>query len=400
MKYKYPEKKRLLMLTATWHEVPFILAAQKLGYYVISTNNRPDYPGHQFADEYINADFSQYDKMVEMCKKLKIDAISWACSDPCALAACYIGEKLGLKGHDTYENAQIIHLKDKFKEFAAKYNINTPIAHNFKEESEAIKFADKAEYPVIIKPVDLAGGQGVKVVMDKDDYVESVKAAFLRSNKKRIIVEPFIVGTLHSLNTFIVDQKVKAYCTANDYSYLNKYMTNSGVSPADNWKRAVEVLIPEVERVAGILGLVDGQLHMQYIMQPNGQPVIIEMMRRNIGNFWSSMLNDAAGVNWPEWVIRAEAGLDCHCIPANKEPNGFYGYHMMIANKNGIYKGLEIDPEFEKYIYQKIMWEEPGFEITDYMNNKIGNVLFHFETEEEKEKFMPRINNLVKVLVD
>lgn len=393
------KQKRLLMLTATEHEIPFILAAKKLGFYVITTNNRPDYVGHKYADQYVYANFSEYDRMVDLCKALKIDALSWGCSDPCALAACYIGEKLGLKGHDSFENGQIIHLKDKFKEFAANNNVLTPVARNFDSLDKALKYADETMLPLIIKPVDLAGGQGVHVARTLNEYRSAVETAFQRSYKKRIVVEQFIEGTLHSLNTFIVDGKVRSYCTANDYSYLNKYMTNSGVSPADHWKEAVTVLIPEVERIAQLLGLVDGQLHMQYIMQKNGKPIIIEMMRRNIGNFWSSMIADAAGVNWPDWVIRAEAGMDCHAIPANKEPEGFYGYHMMMASRNGVFRGVKIDPEFEKHVYQVVMWQQPGYEITDYLSNKLGNVLFHFANEEEKNRYLPSINELVKIEV-
>lgn len=392
--------RRLLMLTATEHEIPFILAAKKMGFFVITTNNRPDYVGHKYADQYVYADFSEYDKMVELCKKLNIDALSWGCSDPCALAACYIGEKLGLKGHDSFENGQIIHLKDKFKEFSAKYSINTPLAHYFDNLFDALHYEINAKYPVIIKPADLAGGKGVHIANNSNEYEENVKVAFSKSYKKRIVVEPYIKGTLHSLNTFIVDGKVKSYCTANDYSYLNKYMTNTGVSPADNWQIAVKYLIPEVERIAMILGLVDGQLHLQYIMQDNGYPVIIEMMRRNIGNFWSSMIADAAGVNWPEWVIRAEAGMDCHAIPANKEPQGYYGYHMMMAPRNGIFREVTISPEFKKHIYQFILWHRPGYEVSNYLSDKLGNVLFHFTNEEEKRMYMHRINELVKIEMD
>lgn len=391
--------KKLLMLTATEQDVPFILAARKLGYFVVTTGNRPEYAGHRYGDQYVNADFSDYERMVALCQELDIGALSWATSDPCALAACYIGEKLGLKGHDTYENGQIIHLKDKFKAFAARYDIKTPRAHYFDNKNDAHAFGEKGEYPLIVKPVDLAGGKGVSVVRTQAEYDAAVEFAFGKSFKKRIVAEPFIEGTLHSLNTFIVDQKVRAYCTANDYSYKNKYMTNSGVSPADHWEDAVKVLLPETERVAQILGLVDGQLHMQYIMR-NGEPFIIEMMRRNIGNYWSSMINDSIGVNWAEWCIRAEAGLDCHHIPSGRRPRGFYGYHMMQASRNGLFKGIEIDPEFEKHVYQVVMWEHPGHAIGDYLYEKLGNVLFHFNTEREKEQFMPHINELVKVIVE
>lgn len=394
------QQKRLLMLNASWHEVPFILAARKLGYFVITTSTKEEYPGHKYADMYVYGNYNNYDEMIALCKKHHIDAISWGTTDDCALSACYISEKLGLKGHDTFENAKIIHRKDDFKKFAKKYKINTPIAEKFGSIEEAIAFESNIKFPIIVKPTDLAGGQGIGIVKNREEYNDAILTAFEKSHGKRIIVEPFIEGTLHSLNTFIVDQKVKAYCTANDYSFLNKYMTNSGLAPADNWKQAVDSLIPETERIAQLLGLVDGQLHMQYIMQPSGKPVIIEMMRRNIGNFWSSMLNDSAGVNWAEWVIRAEAGLDCHNIPSSREPEGFYGYHMILASKNGTFKGIKIEPCFESFIYQQVMWEAPGFKIDNYLSNKLGNILFHFNTEEEKNKYMPHINELISVIVE
>lgn len=392
-------QERLLMLNASTHEIPFILAARKLGFYVITTSIKKDYPGHKCADEYVCGDYNNYDEIVELAKKLEIDAVSQACSDDCALSAAFIGESLGLKGHDTFENAQIIHRKDRFKEFASKYQVLTPVSHSFDSLRDALSQSSAFVYPVIIKPVDLAGGQGVHIAESAEEYAFYTSAAFERSKQKRIIVEPYVKGTLHSLNTFLVDGRVRSFCTANDYSYLNKYMTNSGVAPADDWEDAVKILIPETERIAKILGLVDGQLHMQYIMS-EGRPWIIEMMRRNIGNNWMSMLADSAGVNWPEWVIRAEAGMDCSAIPRSRIADGYYGYHMVMGNKDGIFRDIEVEPEFQKYVYQLTLWVESGHAIQNYMSDKVGNLLFHFDTKEEKDFFMPRINEMVRVLYE
>ena len=390
-------RQKLLILTAREHEIPFILAARNIGFYVITTNNRPDYFGHKYADEYIYGDYSKYDDIVEIMQKNHIDAISQACSDDCALTASYVGEKLGLKGHDTYENACIIHRKDKFKEFAKKYNIKTPISNIYSKEQINQCLDAQLEYPVIIKPNDLAGGIGVSVAHNKEEYIESIKKAFDKTHSGNIVVEPYIEGTLHSLNTFIVNQKVVAYCTANDYSYKNKYMTNTGVAPADNWEKAVKELIPETEKVARILNLVDGQLHMQYIMS-NGKSWIIEMMRRNIGNNWMTMLIDSIGVNWPEWVIRAEAGLDCSAIPQQRRTQGYYGYHMLMCPNNGTFKRIEIAPEFKKFIYQFVQWQEYGSIINNYLTEKVANLMFHFNNEDEKNYYLPRINEFVKVI--
>ena len=390
------KKKKLLMLNASDHEIPFILAARKLGYYVITTSTKPEYPGHHYADEYIKGNYNDYDEMIALVKREKIEAISQGCTDDCALSAAYVGEQCGLKGHDSYENACIIHRKDRFKEFAFNNNILTPISHSFSSVEDALSMKNSIEYPYIIKPTDLAGGQGISIANNCTEYEVCVKKAFEKSKEKHIVIEPFIDGTLHSLNTFIVDQKVKSFCTANDYSYLNRYLTNSGLSPADDWERAVEILIPETERIAGILGLVDGQLHMQYIMR-NGKPTIIEMMRRNIGNNWMTMLTDSVGVNWPEWVIRAEAGMDCHLIPEPRQAKGHFGYHMVMGYKNGTFKRVVIEPEFQKYIYQYNQWVEEGHEIVNYMSEKMANIVFKFDTDEEKNEYLPRINELIHI---
>ncbi len=390
------KQKKLLMLNASDHEIPFILAARKLGFYVITTSTKSEYAGHRYADQYISANYNDYDEMIDLVKRENIDAISQGTTDDCALSAAYVGEKCGLKGHDTYENALIIHRKDYFKSFAEKNKVLTPISRAYTNIEDAFAAKNTTDFPCIIKPTDLAGGIGIKIAQNASDFDECVRDAFNKSKAKHIVIEPYVSGTLHSLNTFIVDQKVKSYCTANDYSYLNKYLTNSGSSPADNWESAIKILIPETERIASLLGLVDGQLHMQYIMH-EGKPIIIEMMRRNIGNNWMTMLTDSVGVNWPEWVIRAEAGMDCHLIPEPRQAKGHFGYHMVMGSKNGVFEKVVIEPEFQKFVYQYTQWVDEGHEIKNFMSEKMANLVFRFETDEEKNIYLPRINKLVHV---
>ena len=71
--------KKLLMLNASEHEIPFILAARKLGFYVITTSTKRDYAGHKYADEYIYGDYNNYEEMISLCKLNNIEAISQGC---------------------------------------------------------------------------------------------------------------------------------------------------------------------------------------------------------------------------------------------------------------------------------------------------------------------------------
>lgn len=251
----------------------------------------------------------------------------------------------------------------------------------------------------MLSPPDQAGGKGVSTVYDSDSYQKAVMKAFDISRDNRIVVEPYIEGTLHSLSTFIIDQHVAAYVTLNDYSYANKYLTNTGISPADNWERAIKFLIPEAEKVARKLGLVDGLLHMQYI-ECQGEFWIIEMMRRTPGNNCTTAASRASGIDWRDWIIRAEAGEDCRGIPAPKRPDKIYGYHAIMGGHNGIYQGYDVAPEFKRNIIDIMEYDPPGTVIDDYMYQKFGLVQFYFQNADEKERYIHRIDELIKCRVD
>lgn len=387
--------KKLLLLSGKDFETQFVLAAQKMGYYVVTTGNNPNHSAHKYSDEYIPFDNTDYDGMMELVKREKIDAICQGCTDRCALIASYIGEKLGLKGHDNLEAAQIIHHKDKFKKFTKEHNIISPKAFYYDSVNAAICERHKHVFPVIVKPVDLGGGQGISVIQSEEEYMDAVYRAFESSGVGRIVIEEYIEGTLHSMSTFLVRQKVVSYGTADDFSFKNMYMTNTGCFPATHPKEIDEILIREVEKIASILKLVDGLLHFQYIVDKEGKPWIIEMMRRSPGNKFLASLSNSVGMEWVDWIIRAEAGENCTFVPASHRPDRYYGYHSVMANNNGVYKGIQVDKEFEKYIFEVNEFKNRKVKINDYMNEKFGSILFCFPTRKEREVYLPKINKCV-----
>ena len=387
--------KKVLMLTAKETEIPFILQAKMLGYYVITTGNAPEQVGHKYGDQYIPFDYSDFEGIAQMAKDIHVDAVMSGCSDNCVLTAAYICDHLGLKGHDSFETTEIIHRKDKFKKFALENRVKTPLARWFDSKETAYKYSDNG-FPVIIKPSDMAGGKGVSVAHDIDEMIAGVDRAFEVSRDKKIVIEPYIEGSLHSLHVFIVDEKVRSYGTANDYSYKNKYMTSYGIFPADNWETATEALIPEINRLAKILHLVDGQMDIQYIMGADG-PWIVEMMRRFPGNHTTSVIANSIGIDWREWICRAELGESVKGMPCAVHPQKYYGYYALMADHNGCYDGMDIDPLIRKYVIQIDEWHSKGYEIEDYMYDKMALIQFYFDTESERQFYLPQICNLIKV---
>ena len=128
------------MLTAKETEIPFILQAKMLGYYVITTGNAPEQVGHKYGDQYIPFDYSDFEGIAQMAKDIHVDAVMSGCSDNCVLTAAYICDHLGLKGHDSFETTEIIHRKDKFKKFALENRVKTPLARWFDSKETAYKY--------------------------------------------------------------------------------------------------------------------------------------------------------------------------------------------------------------------------------------------------------------------
>jgi biotin carboxylase len=376
-------KKHVLMLNTSHNDLRTILALKQMEFQITAIGNQPGLVGEKFADQYIQLDYSNKEKVLELAKRLRIDAICACCNDFGVITASYVAEQLGLPGHDTYENSLIMHHKDRFKQFAKEHGIDTPCAEYFADEEKAIEYFSKgAEYPLIVKPTDMTGGKGVSCAQDYEQAVAAVKKAFSQSRIKRIVVEPFIEGSQHACCTFIMNKKVVACCTNDEYSFVNPYRVEIDTFPADGFESVRDFLLGTAEKMAEILNLKDGILHMQYRLK-NGKPYIIEAMRRVLGNLYSIPAEKLTGINLDYWEARTHCGMDCSDFPKNTVQHGFYAYKTIIANKNGHVQNIVVPDALKKYIFDEYILWNPALPISDYMSEQLGFLFFEFQSKEE-----------------
>lgn len=389
--------KKILILNGSRSDVPLILAAKKLGFYVITSGNNPDLIGHSFSDKYICVDYSDKEAILKLAQEEKIDSICSAANDFGAITAAYVGEKLGMSGHDPYETALIVHHKNKFKKFAEKHNILTPKAYSFDDEKAALNFAKSYSGKVIIKPIDLGGGKGISVATTTNEKIASIRNAFLCSKAKHIVIEQFIEGQLHSVSTFIINQKVVAYYSNDEFPYIYPYSVASSLGPADDVDTAINIVIQQAEKLASLLQLCDGVLHLQYISGKDRIPYIIEFTRRCPGDLYNYPIERALGFPWTEWLVRAECGFDCSGIPRNTIQQGYTGRYRIMTKKNGIIKSVWISAELKKHCFDQLMWWKPGMEITNYLEEPLGIICYEFDSREEAINVINNIDKYVKV---
>lgn len=387
------DKKKLLIAGGGYADIPLILSAKKLGFYVITSGNRPDELGHRYSDEYKMADFSDCDAILNLAKSLKISAICACCNDFSALSAAYAAEKMGLPGHDPYKVAQIIHHKDLYRKFASRHSIATPRAIGFTNKTDALTGIESLPLPVIIKPVDLSGGKGISTINRMDDAEAAIDKAFTFFRTKRIVVEEFIYGSRHGFSAFLVNGHVAFYFSDNEHYFLNPYMVSAASTPGMVSPGVEKKLCAASEKIASLLSLKTGIFHIQYILKGE-EPVIIEICRRAPGDLYIKLVEHATGVDYSTWIVKAAAGMDCSDL-IHKPTKGFYTRHCIMASRTGTLKNVVFHPSLDDMIIDKLMWWKAGNQVTDFLTTKFGIVFIKFGSQEEMMRITERLNEMI-----
>lgn len=377
--------KKVLLLCTSHNDLGLIRALRKLGFYIIATGGIENLPGQRWVDKYIKADYSDKELILSIAEQEQIDAICPCCNDFGVYTAAYVAEKLGLKEYDSYDVTCILHNKDKFKEFAEKNDILSPISKSFTDKIEAIKGCEQMEFPIIVKPTDASAGNGIKKVESMDEVEEAIEEAFAKSRLKKIVIEPYIEGTQHGFCTFLKNKKVIACCSNNEYSVINPYRVEIDTYPATDWKTAYPILVEQIEKIAEILQLKDGIFHLQYILK-DGTPWIIEVMRRILGNMYSEPANMLNGIDWDYWEAKVRCGLGCEDFPQKVKQEGYFAYKTILAKENGKITDINIPSEYEKNIYKIYMVKRKGDVIKDYKREPVGFLFMMYSDEIEMKK--------------
>lgn len=387
---------KLLLLGGSHAEIPLILAAKELGYYVITTGNDQKGLGHSYADKNIFADFSDKNAMLTLASTEKIDAICSGCNDFALLSTVYVAEKLSLPGHDSYETAKQIHHKDKYRKLAESLKIPTPKSIRISTIEELDKNIVSLQFPIIIKPVDLTGGKGIQ----RADSIEEAKNAFNVAMKKTrenyCIAEEFIEGSRHGFSCYICKEKVVFYFADNEQYFLNQYLVSGANSPSSSSRATLEMLKEYSERIAKKLHLVDGILHIQYIEKDNGIPFIIEVCRRSPGDLYIKLVQYATGINYSKFIVMAETGMDVSAI-LDAPTQGFWLRHCIMTNRTGIIQQVSFAKEIQDKVIEKFLWYKSGENVLDLLHYKAGIVFLKFQSEKEMAFYTEKISEYIKI---
>lgn len=377
---------KVLVLNGSFCELPIIEECHKLGYYVLTTGNNPELMAHRYADEFVCADYSNYEEILRIVREKGISHVLTNANDFGSITAAYVDEQMGWHHHDTFKNAKILHHKDLFKDYIQSKGYPTPYSKIFTDIEEAVLFVKKeAVYPIIIKANDLTGGKGILKAQTEKEAIAGIMNAFTRSRSKHILIEPYVVGDQQTFVTFLHNKKVIATSSCDSYSYVNPYLIQCETLPAKNIQEIQELLIDIIEEMARDLNLYDGIFAFQYIR--NGKDIeIIEMMRRPFGNQFLKLVEINSGFPWHRAQIVAETGGDWSFLDnfdLSQNEIKYCGHYGVMVDRNGVLKSWHVPSSIQSHITKQFIMKEPGDSITDYLNERVAFLHFQYDTYDE-----------------
>lgn len=395
------------MLGGSMQQIPAIMQAKDMGYYVITCDYLPDNPGHQYADEYYNVSTTDKEKVLELAARLNIDGIVAYASDPAAPTASYVSEKLGLPGNP-YDSVCILTQKDLFRRFLSEHGFNTPQAEGYSSYKAAFDDFDRFKLPVMVKPVDSSGSKGVVKIYSKDELESAVDEALSYSRSKRFIVEEFIVkkGYQVSGDGFSVDGQLVFTSYGNELYSGNG--TREYVALGEFWpslltayqKQAVD---DELQRLITALGMKTSAYNIEVIIGEDDKVYILELGPRNGGSYIPQLIKYATGVDLIDYTIKASVGEDCSDL-CMAESSGFYSNYMIISKQTGVFKRLVFDPGFEKNnLLETYCTSKEGDQVYAYQNtsHSLGTILFKADSMEQMLSIVDNIDKCYEVdLID
>jgi len=359
-------QKKLLLAGGSHADISIIIAAQKLGYWVITSGNNPDDLGHIHSDEYCPEDYSKPAAMLKLAEQLKIDVICASANDFSAISCAYVADKLSLPGHDNYETALTIHHKDKFRTFCSDINILVPKAISFSKDHDINDVKRKLSFPMIVKPVDLSGGKGIMKVQNESELLLAIEDAFVQTKSERLVIEEFIVGTNHGYSTFIKDGKVIFTFMDDEHYFVNPYLVAGASTSLHYTNKIAEHLNASLEKMSKSLKLVDGLLHVQFILKDEA-PYIIEVCRRTPGDLYVKLVEYATQFNMSEAIVKSVSGESIWMYDINNID--YVTRHCVMSQDEGLIDKVVYN-DFELRIFNKMVFYEKGDQISDPLTYK------------------------------
>ena len=402
--------KKILLLGGSAQQVIAIKAAKHLGYYTILCDYLPDNPGQYEADQFYLISTTDKDAVLELAQKEKIEGVLAYASDPAALPAAIVAERLGLPTNPA-KSVEILGLKYPWRKFLHNHGFACPKFFSFHPDTSIDEIKKRTQgltFPIVVKPTDSSGSKGVTKLEDWSGLEKAIVWADSYSRNKVLLIEEYIQRGFPSViggDIFVWNGKVVFYGEMECLRDLKRspLIPIGEKLPAAITETQKSHIYDELQKVVEALNIRFGELNIEIILDKDDKVHFLELGPRAGGNMIPIQLGDAYGIDLVKANIQAAMGeqpdfLDSPVIAKD----GCFMHYVLHSYESGTFKGIEIDASIAKNVYRQVIYKKEGnpVEVFDGAGKALGILFLHFDTVEQMNSFCKSYNSLVKIVIE
>jgi len=271
----------VLFLGASVSQLPAIKQARRSGLRVVAVDGDPAAIGLVEADAEEAVDFTDLDRVIEVARAERVDAVVAISTDRAVPIAAAVADRLGLPGIGT-ETAHVMTDKAAMRTRLRRHGVPQPAFEVLTDHVDPTWQLDAVGIPAVLKPTDSGGQRGVYRIDDRASLAERLPVTLGFSRGRQAILEQYIDG--HELNGIVVARAGEpVLLTLSDrlrppgagfgVGWIHLYP--SQLDPA-HLQKAGDIAIAAVRA----LGLRDGIAFPQLLVTDAGDVRVVEVAAR------------------------------------------------------------------------------------------------------------------------
>lgn len=404
------EQKKIFLLGGSAQQVIAIKTAKELGYYTVLCDYLPDNPGQYVADKYYNASTTDVEAVYEIAKSEQVNGILAYASDPAALPAAIVAERLGLPSNPA-KSVEVLGLKFPWRQFLHEHGFACPKFYSFHPDSSFEEIKENCTdftFPVVVKPTDSSGSKGVTRLDSWEGFEKAVTWADSYSRNKVLLIEEFIQRGFPAViggDIFVWDGKIVLYgemlCLRD--TERSPLIPIGKQLPSGLNKKQQTNIHNELQRIVTALDIRFGELNIEIILDKNDNVHFLELGPRAGGNMIPIQLGDAFGIDLVKANVQAAMGEKPEFLQEPVKPlPGFYLHYVLHSYEAGVFKGIAIDESISKNVYRQVLYKKEGdpVDVFDGAGKALGIVFLHFDNAEQTEHFCKNHDTLIKNIIE
>lgn len=403
--------KRLLILGGTVASYDLVRLAQDMGIYTIVADDREHGAAKDIADEKVLISTADIDALVEYVQNNRIDGVFCSPSEFNIRNAIQLCERTGLPFYTDQEHWDRCNNKRSFKQYCKNNGLPYITDHFHDGNDQAIVFSD-CQFPVIVKPVDGCGAQGVSVCNTPTDLCNAVDKALQYSRSGKILIENYIDngGRLFSFRYLLNNGEAIPYLLMDTYiaDPTNKKCLVSAFSyaPSEHIDEFMEKADSKVRATIKDMGLKNGTVFAQAIPY-NGDFYCHDMGYRLSGGITYHLSEALTGINDMNMMLRYAMGgpiaTEEELKRINLTPEGKVVGQLMIPLSAGTIASisgmehLDADPAVLAYIQYYHEGDTIREEDQGNLSQQFARVYLVAQTKDELIAHVNRIQDAITI---